>query len=78
MPAVGSDEADDGFTVEGEQGKRDEEEDLEVRGGGRCAGWGGFLSPASLMTARSCREEGGESGESRRRRLVRFVRQEAA
>lgn len=41
MPAVGSEEADDGFTVEGEQGKRDEEEDLEVpvgsgdvRGGG--------------------------------------------
>lgn len=36
------------------------------------------LSPASPMTARSCREEGREQGESRRRRLVHFVRQEAA
>lgn len=36
------------------------------------------MTPAPPMTARSCREEGREQGESKRKRLVHFVRQEAA
>lgn len=55
MPAVRGEEADGGFTVEGERGNRRTNPWRSRWGAGGRVG----LSSAPLMTARSCRKVGG-------------------